>query len=35
MYNPWVPRVFKITDMLSHRSGLPDHFGDVLLLGKN
>jgi CubicO group peptidase (beta-lactamase class C family) len=34
MYDPWVTREFTITDMLSHRSGLPDHFGDLLQILK-
>lgn len=31
MYDPWVTREFTITDMLCHRSGLPHHFGDILM----
>lgn len=31
MYDPWVTREFTITDMLCHRSGLPHHFGDLMM----
>lgn len=31
MYDPWVTREFTVTDMLCHRSGLPHHFGDILM----
>ncbi len=31
MYDPWVTREFTITDMLCHRSGLPHHFGDMMM----
>jgi CubicO group peptidase (beta-lactamase class C family) len=34
MYDPWITREFTITDMLSHRSGLPDHFGDAMQVMK-
>ena len=30
MYEPWVTREVTIRDMLAHRSGLPDHAGDLL-----
>ncbi len=30
MYEPWVTRNVTIRDMFSHRSGLPDHAGDLL-----
>lgn len=30
MYDPWVTRQVTIRDMLCHRSGLPDHAGDLL-----
>jgi CubicO group peptidase (beta-lactamase class C family) len=31
MYDPWVTREFTITDLLSHRSGLPEQFGAALI----
>ena len=30
MYDPWVTREITIRDFYSHRSGLPDHAGDLL-----
>src|SRR3984957_6896463 len=30
MYDPWVTREITIRDLYSHRSGLPDHAGDLL-----
>lgn len=30
MFDPWVTREITICDMYSHRSGLPDHAGDLL-----
>jgi CubicO group peptidase (beta-lactamase class C family)/pimeloyl-ACP methyl ester carboxylesterase len=30
MFDPWVTREITIRDMYSHRSGLPDHAGDLL-----
>jgi CubicO group peptidase (beta-lactamase class C family) len=30
MFDPWVTREITIRDMYSHRSGLPDHGGDLL-----
>lgn len=30
MYDPWVTREVTIRDMYSHRSGLPEHAGDLL-----
>jgi CubicO group peptidase (beta-lactamase class C family) len=30
MYDPWVSREITIRDFYSHRSGLPDHAGDLL-----
>src|SRR5881396_470463 len=30
MFDPWVTRQITIRDMYSHRSGLPDHAGDLL-----
>jgi CubicO group peptidase (beta-lactamase class C family) len=30
MYDPWVTRQVTLRDMLAHRSGLPDHAGDLL-----
>jgi CubicO group peptidase (beta-lactamase class C family) len=30
MYDPWVAREITIRDFYSHRSGLPDHAGDLL-----
>jgi CubicO group peptidase (beta-lactamase class C family) len=30
LYDPWVTRQVTLRDMLSHRSGLPDHGGDLL-----
>jgi CubicO group peptidase (beta-lactamase class C family) len=30
MYDPWVTRQVTLRDMFCHRSGLPDHAGDVL-----
>ncbi len=30
MYDPWVTRELTIRDLFSHRSGLPDHAGDLL-----
>jgi CubicO group peptidase (beta-lactamase class C family) len=30
MYDPWVTREITIRDFYSHRSGLPDHTGDLL-----
>jgi CubicO group peptidase (beta-lactamase class C family) len=30
MFDPWVTRELQIRDLLSHRSGLPDHAGDLL-----
>jgi CubicO group peptidase (beta-lactamase class C family) len=30
MYDPWVTREVTLRDMLAHRSGLPDHAGDLL-----
>jgi CubicO group peptidase (beta-lactamase class C family) len=30
MYDPWVTRNVTIRDMFAHRSGLPDHSGDLL-----
>ena len=30
MYDPWVTREITIRDFFSHRSGLPDHAGDLL-----
>ncbi len=30
MYNPWVTREITIRDFYSHRSGLPNHAGDLL-----
>jgi CubicO group peptidase (beta-lactamase class C family) len=30
MYDPWVTRQVTLRDMFAHRSGLPDHAGDVL-----
>ncbi len=30
MYDPWVTREVTVRDMFSHRSGLPDHAGDLL-----
>jgi CubicO group peptidase (beta-lactamase class C family) len=30
MYDPWVTREITIRDFYSHRSGLPDHSGDLL-----
>ena len=30
MYDPWVTRQVTLRDMFAHRSGLPDHAGDLL-----
>lgn len=30
MFDPWVTRAVTLRDMLAHRSGLPDHAGDLL-----
>jgi len=30
MYDPWVTRELTLRDLLCHRSGLPDHAGDLL-----
>jgi CubicO group peptidase (beta-lactamase class C family) len=30
MYDPWVTREVRLRDFLCHRSGLPDHWGDLL-----
>ncbi len=30
MYDPWVTREVTLRDMFAHRSGLPDHAGDLL-----
>ncbi len=30
MYDPWVTRELTIRDLFAHRSGLPDHAGDLL-----
>ena len=30
MFDPWVTREFTIRDMYAHRSGLPEHAGDLL-----
>ncbi|MBY0547411.1 MAG: serine hydrolase [Candidatus Obscuribacterales bacterium] len=30
MYDPWVTREITVKDLLCHRSGLPDHAGDLL-----
>ena len=30
MYDPWVTRELTLRDMFAHRSGLPDHAGDLL-----
>jgi CubicO group peptidase (beta-lactamase class C family) len=30
MYDPWVTRQVTLADMFAHRSGLPDHAGDLL-----
>ncbi len=30
MYDPWVTRQLTLRDLLCHRSGLPDHGGDLL-----
>jgi CubicO group peptidase (beta-lactamase class C family)/pimeloyl-ACP methyl ester carboxylesterase len=30
MFDPWVTREITVRDMYSHRSGLPDHAGDLL-----
>lgn len=30
MYDPWVTRVITLRDLFAHRSGLPDHAGDLL-----
>lgn len=30
MYDPWVTRELTVKDLLCHRSGLPDHAGDLL-----
>jgi CubicO group peptidase (beta-lactamase class C family) len=30
MYDPWVTREITLRDLYSHRSGLPDHAGDLL-----
>jgi len=30
MYDPWVTREITIRDFYAHRSGLPDHAGDLL-----
>ena len=30
MYDPWVTREITIRDMYAHRSGLPEHAGDLL-----
>ena len=30
MYDPYVTRELRLRDLLCHRSGLPDHAGDLL-----
>src|SRR5213075_2735921 len=30
MFDPWVTRIITIRDMYAHRSGLPEHAGDLL-----
>jgi CubicO group peptidase (beta-lactamase class C family) len=30
MYDPWVTRAITLRDLFAHRSGLPDHAGDLL-----
>src|SRR5258708_31333773 len=30
MFDPWVTRAITVGDMYAHRSGLPDHAGDLL-----
>jgi Beta-lactamase class C and other penicillin binding proteins len=30
MFDPWVTREITVRDMYAHRSGLPDHAGDLL-----
>jgi CubicO group peptidase (beta-lactamase class C family) len=30
MFDPWVTRQITVRDMYAHRSGLPDHAGDLL-----